>query len=105
MPCPTDSGLLDIFLYELHKESPQLAKKMQDIKSTILEEQGVIQAATDFKLIKEVAELFGLQWDDAVVGVNPHHWAIEKEVTAKPPIEISDQIRKSRKLYFDVYYS
>jgi len=96
---------LDIFLYELHKESPQLAKKMQDIKSTLLEEQGVIHAATDFKLIKEVAELFGLQWDDAVIGVNPHHWTIEKEVTAKPPIEISDRIRKSRKLYFDVYYS
>lgn len=75
MPRPTD-GMI-ILEGQLQELSPDITTQMRDVKPTLLlARQGVTKAATSFKGIREVAEVFKLQWSGVflVDDSDPHSW-------------------------------
>jgi hypothetical protein len=97
MPCPTDEMMLEFILGQLQKNSPDIATKIRDLKSTFLAEQGVTRAATSFERIQEVADAFKLQWTSILIAgdSDPFSWKIEEEAMKKPRFKTSERIRKS----------
>jgi hypothetical protein len=88
---------------QLRELSPDIATEMRDVKSTLLAGQpeapgrGVTRAATSFKRIQEVAEVFKLPWTGVLLvgDSDPHSWKIEEEAVKKPHFNSSEKIRMS----------
>lgn len=95
MPCPTDEMMLEFILGQLQKNSPDIATKIRDLKSTFLAEQGVTRAATSFERIQEVADAFKLQWTSILIAgdSDPFSWKIEEEAMKKPRFKTSERIQ------------